>query len=432
LLEPPAFDWSPWLAAVVLAGPPLAIWLCSAVLVTPLACVLRRFEPTVDPIADARRLGPLAVLGIHGVIARDERPRRRAAAAPSPAVITRPSTGLPSLVLIQAESFFDARRLHPDISADLLPGFDACRRGAEQSGLLEVPCWGANTTRTEFAVLTGLAGDVLGFDRFNPYHVFAKAPVASLAWRLKARGYRTICVHPFDRRFYRRDRIMPELGFDAFLGEEAFVGARRSGPYIADAAVAEFCLDVLREHRGTDVFLFAITMGNHGPWDNTAAAGADLPASLAELPDGAALRQFLAGLRDTDAMIDAFRRGFAGLPALLALYGDHLPSFPAAFSALGFTEPRTDYLIWHRGGGPRVRCDLAAHQFGDVLLEILDGQLRAGLINQTPARIDAAMTPGTTASQVPAAASAPVPAQIVDDSASAIVATRDEVCRRRK
>jgi hypothetical protein len=427
--EAAAFAWSPGLAALALTAPVAAIWF-SAYLVESLAGFLRRLESTGDPIADARSFGPLAILGIYGVIARAERPYRRAAVAPSVSPRRR-SANLPPLILIQAESFFDARRLHPGITAALLPAFDTCRREAVQSGLLDVPCWGANTTRTEFAVLTGLADDALGFDRFNPYHAFAKAPIGSLAWRLKACGYRTICVHPFDRRFYARDRIMPRLGFDRFLGEEVFAGKPRQGRYVADAAVAEVCLELLREHRGEGVFVFAITMGNHGPWDKSSTA--ELPPPVAGLPDGAALGQFLDGLRDADLMLDILCGGLADTPALLALYGDHLPSFPGAFAALGFTDPRTDYLIWRGGGGPGLRRDLAAHQLGDALLEALRGdQLRAGLISHTPARIAAAMNPGTTASQVPAAASAPVPAQIVDDSASAIVAMRDEVCRRRK
>jgi hypothetical protein len=430
--EPIAFAWSPGLAALALTAPVAAIWLSATRLVAPLAQALHRLDPTGDPIADASRFGPLATLGIYGLIARSERVRRRAAVMPPPAAITRRSTDLPPLVLVQAESFFDARRLHPGIAADLLPAFDTCRSGALQSGLLDVPCWGANSTRTEFAVLTGLSDDALGFDRFNPYHAFAKAPIASLAWRLKARGYRTICVHPFDRRYYARDRIIPLLGFDAFLGEEAFAGKPRKGRYIADTAIAEVGLELLREHRGKGLFVFAITMGNHGPWDKSSTV-AELPPSLARARDGVAFGQFLHGLRDTDAMLDVLHNGLADTPALLALYGDHLPSLPGAFAALGFTDPRTDYLIWRGGFGPGLRRDLAAHQLRDVLLEALLGdQLRAGLISHTPARIAAAMTPGTTASQVPAAANAPVPAQIVDDSASAIVAMRDEVCRRRK
>ena len=57
--------------------------------------------------------------------------------------------------------------------------------------------------------------------------------------------------------------------------------------------------------------------------------------------------------------------------------------------------------------------------------------LFAGLMIHAPMTTEKAMSPGMVASQVPAAASAPTPAQLHDDSASAKVAIRDEVWRRR-
>ena len=81
--------------------------------------------------------------------------------------------------------------------------------------------------RAEFAALTGIPEEQLGYDRFNPYHAFGRAPLASLAWRLRDEGYRTICLHPFDKRFFRRDLAMPALGFDEFLGRETLGGSRR-------------------------------------------------------------------------------------------------------------------------------------------------------------------------------------------------------------
>ena len=56
----------------------------------------------------------------------------------------------------------------------------------------------------------------------------------------------------------------------------------------------------------------------------------------------------------------------------------------------------------------------------------------AGLMNHALATTERATNPGMAASQVFAAASAPAPAQLHDDSASAKVAIRDEVWRRRK
>ena len=54
-----------------------------------------------------------------------------------------------------------------------------------------------------------------------------------------------------------------------------------------------------------------------------------------------------------------------------------------------------------------------------------------GLIIRTPARMPIAISAGNSAIQVPAAASAEAAAQAIDENASAKVAMRDEVCRRR-
>ena len=89
------------------------------------------------------------------------------------------------------------------------------RSRARPIGRLDVAGWGANTMRAEFAVLTGIPEAGFGYDRFNPYHAFARTPLASLAWRLRAEGYRTVCLHPFDRGFFRRDLTIAGARFRA-------------------------------------------------------------------------------------------------------------------------------------------------------------------------------------------------------------------------
>jgi hypothetical protein len=338
--------------------------------------MLRQMAFSGEPIADAVTLGPLAMLFAYGIMARAERPRRRAA-APAPAILKRPSAHGPALIMVQGESFFDARRLHPRIPRALLPAWDACCRSSIEFGRLEVSAWGANTTRSEFAALTGLSDEALGFDRFNAYHAFARVPIGSLAWRLREQGYRTICLHPFDRRFYGRDRVMPNLGFDAFLGEEAFAGAQRMGPYVADVEIARVAAELLREE-GPALFLFAITVANHGPWfpHDPRGAGPHPAPELPALPDESALRCFLNGLKDADRMLDLLMKALEadGPGGVLAFYGDHLPSLPATFESLGFNDRRTDYVIWQAGGGPGRQRDLPVHRLSHQLWSVMTSE----------------------------------------------------------
>ncbi len=349
------------------------------------AARLRRFRPSGEPLADAARLGPFAVLLVYGIVARAERAQRRAPYRPVPRPALKNRGIAMPVVLVQCESFFDARRVSPRVPAELLPGFDACVRQGATYGRLEISAWGANTMRAEFAVLTGIPEDRLGYDRFNPYHAFARAPLASLASQLAAEGYRTLCLHPFDRRFFRRDLTMPALGFDAFLGREVLGGSRRP-PYRSDPDLARQVLSVL-DAEGPRTFVFVITMGNHGPWSE-ARAEID-PASRrlfdpADLPQGGALLRYLAGLAHSDEMLAILldELGPRGRNALFGFYGDHLPSLPSAFDHFGFDDRASDYVLVDGAGSRARRLDLPADMLPRV---ILDRLRERGAIQRSPA-----------------------------------------------
>jgi hypothetical protein len=338
------------------------------------AAWMRRLGPSGEPFADAARLGPFAVLGVYGIIARAER-RCRRRPFPAPALAGGEAAAPRPVILVQCESFFDARRLGPLVPGDFLAAFAACCDGAAMHGRLAVPGWGANTMRTEFAVLSGISEEALGYDRFNPYFGFARAPIASQIWRLRQAGYRTICLHPFDRRFYRRDLVMPALGFDRFLGRES-LGGSRAPPYAADPPFARQILAVL-EAEGPRTFIFAITMGNHGTW---LGAGQPIDPDLAGrgiadgMPQGNDLLRYLDGLRRSDEMLAVLMQGLRkrGGEPLLGFYGDHLPSLPLAFDALGFDEPCSDYVVWPaQGDRPVRRIDVPAHRLARVLVDRL-------------------------------------------------------------
>jgi hypothetical protein len=376
LLEPPLTRPEPLAALAMLAfvvG--IGVVIARTSILASVAPLLQRLRPTGDPEVDAAELGPFGMLFAHGIIARAERAgRQRALAAP---VIIRErgrEAGGPvvagPVVVVQSESFFDPRRVSPSVPPDLLPNFDACRSSAAMFGRLQVPGWGANTMRTEFAVLTGIPESELGYDRLNPYHAFARVPIASEVWRLRLAGYRTICLHPFDRRFFRRDLAMPALGFEAFLGRES-LGGSRVPPYLPDPDLAQQVLRVIAAE-GPRTFVFVITMDNHGPWHGPAPLDPAVAAPLGpeDLPERDQLVRYLAGVRRADRMLQILVEGLEQRGnGTLAFYGDHLPSLPQAFGYFGFDEPHSDYVIWPGNGAAPQRVDLPAHRLGRVVVD---------------------------------------------------------------
>ena len=328
-----------------------------------LAPLYARLQPSRDPAQDMLRLGPLATLVIHATLAAAERPGRIAAVRAQQAPIL-PVDG--PVIVVQAESFMDPARVHPAL-AGVLPHWSALLPGAVRHGKLDVPCWGANTVRSEFAVLTGVGEPALGLDRFNPYEAFARGGLPSIASAARAAGYHTVVVHPFDPGFYGRKHVMPRLGFDRFVGPEAFRRAP-AGHYPGDAELAAVVAGLVRE-MGPRVFVFVINMASHGPWTGDSAA---LPPELAGVAEAGPLAGWLEAMRGVDAMLpalaDVLRTAGAGW---LAVYGDHQPSLPGAFAALEVTDRRTDYLVWGVGQPPGVAQDCSADALGSILAKAM-------------------------------------------------------------
>lgn len=324
--------------------------------------------PSREPKLDAARFGLLAACAIQAMIARVERPGLQRAARDR-SWPTLPEDAGP-IIVVQGESFVDARRLHPDL-AGALPEFARLGREGVRHGKLEVPCWGANTIRSELAVLAGLGPEEVGLDRYNPYEHFARVRLPSLAWSAKAAGYRTICIHPYDADFYARHKVMPLLGFDQFVAIEGFAGAARLGPYVGDAAVAERAAALIAEH-GPRLFLFVITMENHGPWDakHDGVAPWPLPEDWRGLADATAIGRWLRHLHATDAMIPVLREAI-GERGWLLFYGDHQPSLAGAFRAPGTADRRTDYAIWRADAGGGEEADSSADQLAFALLDAM-------------------------------------------------------------
>jgi phosphoglycerol transferase MdoB-like AlkP superfamily enzyme len=271
---------------------------------------VRDLLPTFNPAADVRRLGWLGSLWSYG---RAERVIPRLNSPQALLASVRPAGALP----------------------------------------LEVPAWGANTVRTEFAFLSGLGESQLGVHKFNPYRKLHMR-IPTLASVLKGQGYRTICIHPYPASFYGRDRIYPLLGFDEFIDIGHFSGAQRAGPFVGDLAVAEKVAAILEASAGQPVFLFVITMENHGPLHLESVLPEDIDRYHTTPPPSGCedLTVYLRHLANASRMAEHLRNTLNALPddAWLTWFGDHVPIMETVYSRLGAPDGRTEYFVWRKGG----------------------------------------------------------------------------------
>jgi hypothetical protein len=350
-----------------------------------------------DPAADLRRLGLLASLWRYGA---DE---RRAVLTFAASVFVSGATAgeslRPDLIAIQSESFFDARRTFPGVRREVLAHFDALKASAAAHGTLKVAAWGANTVRTEFAFLSGIGPEALGVHRFNPYRRAARQRPPTVASFLRSRGYRTVCLHPYPASFYGRDGVLPALGFDEFIDIEGFAGAAHAGPFVGDRAVAEKICGMLRSgQRAQPLFVFAITMENHGPLHLETVNAADATRLCTTPPPRGCedLVVYLRHLANADLMIRTLREYLEAAPgpAGLCFYGDHVPIMDKVYAALASPDGTTDYVIWNNRAAERQRpAPLAASLPVERLSQLWLQQ--AGLMDRRHCDPDTLSTPAT-------------------------------------
>lgn len=309
---------------------------------------------------DVRRFGLLAILVLYWN-------RWREIADPPPLVPAEAAAranaaSLPLIVIVQCESFCDPVEI-TGLARDALPGLARARQAAWQWGELAVSGFGAYTMRTEYGVLFGRSEEALGFRRFDPFLTAQGEASYALPARLSAADYHCTFVHPHDMRFYRRDRLMPTIGFHRIIDDAGFApAAADGGRYVGDKILGA-ALCALIDAAPDRSLLYAVTMENHGPWDGDEARG---PAGR--------LAGYIRHVRNSDAMLTALADHLArdSRPSLLVFFGDHRPSIAGVTAPHG---PRhTPYVMLRFGEGARSppggarRVDLAPDALHHAIL----------------------------------------------------------------
>lgn len=359
------FSWSGQMGGAVVAGGAGALLL--------LLLRQKHLPVSFHPVRDIETIGLLACLWRYG----EERRTFPVAPLPFAGLLPGKRSGeLPHLIAVQSESFFDPRPWNQGIKTNVLANFDQLKAVAIGHGSLKVPAWGANTVRTEFAFLSGLAQSALGMHRFNPYRaVVAGWEAASVASFLKGLGYRTIAIHPYPASFYQRDQVFPRLGFDEFIDIHAFAGKERFGPYVSDAAVAAKVAEVVAE-AAHPMFVFVITMENHGPLHLERFDPADLEELYTTPPPSGCedLTIYLRHLRNSDGMCGKLSATLedCGRPASLCWFGDHVPIMPSVYRTFGLPGGDVEYVLWRSWNNKEMteKRDLHGH---DLAMEWLRG-----------------------------------------------------------
>lgn len=289
----------------------------------------------------------------------------------------------PDIIFYLSEALFDVGILSDYDDCEMFKARCELQHNAT-TGSFDAPTFGGGTTRTEFAVITGV--DVLRFKKYLniPYRKVMHQQANSIAWELKNNGYRTVAIHPNHAEFYSRNIAMPNLGFDEFISRDKFTRlSKPNGTYVNDADLNQQILAILQSS-DQPVFIMAISIENHGPWGKRNIREPEklqqikVPSQL-DPKSQRQLREYIYHTQYAEqALIELYDHiQNSDKPAALFFYGDHLPALEPVFDQLEFDnglsarQQHSLYFYSKNFESADLPPLLAAHQVTPLILHDL-------------------------------------------------------------
>lgn len=293
----------------------------------------------------------------------------------------------PNVVFIMNEAFSDLRMISSFEGEDsVMPFFDElAAKDTAARGTLHTSIYGGNTANTEFEVLTGVSMYHLPFDT-TAYNLYLNRPTHSLADYFSSLGYQTAAFHPSAATNYNRIRVYPNLGFGKSLFQEDFSDLETLRTFTSDVSNYEIIIEMLdQKESGKPLFLFNVTVQNHGPFD----IQDDAFENKVTLPDPnqKEAAQFFSCIKYSDEALEEFVSYVESYPepVVLVFFGDHQPKINDTFYDMLFGKSPVElseeenlnrfmvpYLIWTNYGLPlEDGVEMSANYLGAYVVEQL-------------------------------------------------------------
>ncbi len=239
----------------------------------------------------------------------------------------------PHIIVIMNEAFSDLSVIG-EISTDkpVIPFISSMKENTI-SGSALVSVFGGNTANSEYEFLTGNTMAWLSPNAV-PYQQYIRSSAYSAVSYLKSQyGYRCIAMHPYFADGWNRPKTYANLGFDETYFLEDFPQEDYLRGYVSDREMYREVIKTFEENKDEPLFLFGITMQNHGDYDY---AGDNYTQSISlvgydrEYPD---VEQYLSLLHETDKATQQLISYFESVDedVVIVFFGDHQPKIDGAF-----------------------------------------------------------------------------------------------------
>lgn len=294
---------------------------------------------------------------------------------------------LPNIIVIMNESFSDLAVLGDfTTNEDYMPYLHQLQKGEKNTvtGMLNVSVCGGNTANTEFEFLTGNTMAFLPQGSIA-YQQYITGDLPAIPSYLASLGYETYATHPYYASGWDRNTVYPKLGFEHM----DFIDSYESPTYIRKYISDDSCVDKIislyeKKKQGTPMFLFNVTMQNHGGYSEKSYNFT--PDIKVDGVSNFSLEQYLSLVKRSDEALERLISYFKETDekTIVVFFGDHQPSDLVASSILNLngmttttlTEEETKlryevpYVIWANYDiGEETNADTSANYLGLEVLE---------------------------------------------------------------
>ncbi|WP_392561669.1 LTA synthase family protein [Orbus sturtevantii] len=233
----------------------------------------------------------------------------------------------PDIVVFLQESTVNPQLFN--IQSNNLPHYDMFSE--PNSNLMRVQTFGGGTWLTEFAILTGLNSNDFSFRKNSVYYAVAPHVQTSLFKELNENGYYTVVLSPMAYGNYNAGPSYTSFGMQQFfmpqdLGYQA--DKNENLWKIPTKDLLDKVKTILETYTDKPLFIFVLSMNEHGPYDPNHADDYQLGQDIADSQFVGRLNDYLNRIESLNSATQDFNNYIKQRenPTLFVYFGDHQPN----------------------------------------------------------------------------------------------------------
>lgn len=299
----------------------------------------------------------------------------------------------PNVIVIMSEALWDINQLSEAVSFNKNPmeGFD--KLGERYvCGKTATNVFGGGTDKSEFEFLTGW-NSKYAVNGSSPYRDFFTHGQASIVQYLKALGYTSYGIHPYQGSFWGRNTAYDNMGFDAFYDMDSMKYQDKYDVFISDQSLTKEIIYRYEEQKAkadAPVFSFNVSIANHvtkiaegkaAPTCHQVQVDYKIDQENISEYNRRKLREYVNGVYTSGKALNELIDYFSDIeePTVILVFGDHAPSFLSDFEPYVSEEIakeafyETPFYVWNNYGlGDFGEDEVNISYLSELLLEYID------------------------------------------------------------